>query len=112
MEDPNGAIKCQSSSNVQASDLFTPAQEALFAAFKIENNVPASGFTASIPCHADNVICPGSQVCAAGICADPDPSMSTTTTTHIDVETGAAYGMRTCFGIFLLLIGAFGVSPF
>ncbi|KAL9139449.1 ATP grasp domain protein [Amphidinium carterae] len=108
-EDPNGKFKCQSSSNIDASTLFTPAQMALFALFKAENGVAASGFAASIPCEIDAVMCPNDQVCVEGICAEPmrqtttqQPSSSTSTSFESDSSTA----LRMCRAILFLILSA------
>jgi len=134
-EDPNGAIKCQTSKNVDATDLFTAQQLGLLALFKIENAIPPSGYFASIPCESDDVICPLDHVCVAGSCVAPgdmtadnqtnttgnasddnsttsSTSSTSSATTADDSDSDAASSMHMCTGVFFLLLAALGRTSF
>jgi len=118
MEDPNGKIKCQTSSEVDATGLFTTAQMAAYEVFKSENGLPPSGYTASIPCDTDDAFCPNDEICVAGVCAEPGvvANQTNSSTTVVDTmqddgETGAAYNMHVTSGAFLLLLAAYPSTP-
>eukprot|EP00971_Amphidinium_carterae_P324552 6450190-Amphidinium_carterae.1 len=79
-EDPNGKT-------IEFSELFTAEQMAVFELFKAENGLPASGFTASVPCESDPEFCPNDHVCMEGICTEPSANYTDTTTVQNSTST-------------------------